>query len=302
MLNVHDYLAIRIAHQNNESKRSIARRLHRSQATVAKVIASSTGVPEAYRRKGPAAFPKLGPFVGRIDAILKADESAPPKQRHTAMQVYRRIVNEDGYRGKYDQVRRHIQKHRRERRETLVPLDHAPGERIECDLGQIAVDYPDGRRTRDVLIVTWSFSHAQFMIATPNQRTESVLHGMAPLSFTYSLAIASPSIFSTTRGSSATDARFSAAITSVLVSPTLASRRFTATIAPFTLPCASSPGRSRALPCGTDGCCLPSSVSPWHPGRAGCASRRSTRCSCRPCRCGPAIRSLRYRSRQWTRR
>lgn len=178
MLNVHDYLAIRIAHQNNESKRSIARRLHRSQATVAKVIASPTGVPEAYRRKKPAAFPKLGPFVGRIDAILKADESAPPKQRHTAMQVYRRLVNEDGYRGKYDQVRRYINKHRRERRGTLLPLDHAPGERLECDFGQIAVDYPDGRRTKDVLIVTWSFSHALFMIATPNQRTESVLHGM----------------------------------------------------------------------------------------------------------------------------
>ncbi len=26
--------------------------------------------------------------------------------------------------------------------------------------------------------MTWSFSHAVFMIATPNQRTESVLHGM----------------------------------------------------------------------------------------------------------------------------
>lgn len=178
MLNVHDYLAIRIAHQHNESKRSIARRLHHSQATVAKAVASETGVPEGYRRSKPSVFPKLGPFVARIEAILQADESAPPKQRHTAMQVYRRLVSEDGYRGKYDQVRRYIRKHQRERRQTLVPLDHAPGERIECDFGQIAVDYPDGRRVKDVLIVTWSFSHAVFMIATPNQRTESVLHGM----------------------------------------------------------------------------------------------------------------------------
>lgn len=102
MLNVHDYLAIRIAHRNNESKRSIARRLHNAQATVAKAIASPTGVPLKYRRQKPAVFPKLGAFVARIDAILKADESAPPKQRHTAMQVYRRLVSEDGYRGKYD--------------------------------------------------------------------------------------------------------------------------------------------------------------------------------------------------------
>lgn len=178
MLSVHHYLAIRLAHQKEESKRSIARRLHHSQLTVAKVIASETGRPEPYRRRALPSFPKLGPFIGRIEAILKEDESAPPKQRHTAMQLYRRLVAEDGYRGKYDQVRRYVKKQRRERRETLVPLNHAAGERIECDFGEIAADYPDGRRVKDVLIVTWSFSHAVFMIATPNQRTESVLHGM----------------------------------------------------------------------------------------------------------------------------
>lgn len=178
MLNVHHYLAIRIAHQKKESNRSIARRLHHSQETVATAIASETGVPPRYKRTKAITHPKLGAFVARIDAVLFADESAPPKQRHTAMQLYRRLVNEDGYRGKYDQVRRYVKQHRRDRRETLVPLDHAPGERIECDFGQVAVDYPDGRRAKDVLIVTWSFSHAVFMIATPNQRTESVLHGM----------------------------------------------------------------------------------------------------------------------------
>jgi len=31
------------------------------------------------------------------------------------------------------------------------PLDHSPGERIECDVGEIAVDYPTGRRKVDVL-------------------------------------------------------------------------------------------------------------------------------------------------------
>ncbi len=31
MLNVHQYLSIRVAHENDESKRSIARRLHHSQ-------------------------------------------------------------------------------------------------------------------------------------------------------------------------------------------------------------------------------------------------------------------------------
>ena len=178
MLNVHQYLNIRVAHQKDESKRSIARRLHHSQQTVANAIASQTGQPPGYTRKKPAALPKLGSFVAAIDAILLADESAPLKQRHTAMQLYRRLVADHAYRGKYDQVRRYVNKHRRCRRETLIPLDHSPGERIECDFGQVAVDYPDGRRQTDVLVVTWSFSHAVFLIALPSQRTESVLHGM----------------------------------------------------------------------------------------------------------------------------
>ena len=178
MLNVHQYLSIRVAHQKEESKRSIARRLHHSQRTVAKAVASQTGEPPGYARKKQAVLPKLGPFVASIDAILLADESAPVKQRHTSMQLYRRLVADHAYRGKYDQVRRYVNKHRRCRRETLIPLDHSPGERMECDFGEVAVDYPEGRRKTDVLIVTWSFSHAVFMIALPSQRTESVLHGM----------------------------------------------------------------------------------------------------------------------------
>jgi len=178
MLNVHQYLSIRVAHQQEESKRSIARRLHHSQRTVADAIASQTGRPVSYARKKPAVLPKLGPFVAAIDGILLADESAPVKQRHTSMQLYRRLVADHAYRGKYDQIRRYVNKHRRSRRETLIPLDHSPGERMECDFGEVAVDYPEGRRKTDVLIVTWSFSHAVFMIALPSQRTESVLHGM----------------------------------------------------------------------------------------------------------------------------
>ena len=94
------------------------------------------------------------------------------------MQVYRRLVAEHAYRGGYDQVRRHIGRQRRDRRQTLIPLRHEPGERIECDFGQVRVDFPDGRRVVDVLVMVWSFSHAPFMMALPSQRTESVLSGM----------------------------------------------------------------------------------------------------------------------------
>ena len=175
---MYDYLGIRTAHARGESIRSIAQRLRHAQKTIRKVIASATGEPSGYARRKPAEYPKLGPFLAIIDQILKDDQSAPPKQRHTAMQLHRRLVKEHQYAGKYDQVRRYVNKHRVRERETFIPLAHEAGSRLECDFGQVWVDLPEGRRLISVLILTWSFSHLPFMVALPTQRTEAILHGM----------------------------------------------------------------------------------------------------------------------------
>jgi len=178
MLTVYDYLGIRTAQAQGESIRSIAQRLHHSQKTIRKVIAAATGEPSGYTRRKPAEYPKLGRFLATIDQILKDDESAPRKQRHTAMQLYRRLAKEYQYLGKYDQVRRYVNKHRVRERETFIPLAHDAGSRVECDFGQVWVDFPDNRQLVSVLIVAWSFSHLPFMVALPTQRTEAILHGM----------------------------------------------------------------------------------------------------------------------------
>jgi transposase len=178
MLTVYDFLGIRTAHARGESIRSIARRLRHSQKTLRKVIASVTGEPARHARRKPPEYPRLGPYLAIIEQILKDDESAPAKQRHTAMQLHRRLVKEHQYTGKYDQVRRYVNKRRVRERETFIPLAHDAGSRLECDFGQVWVDFPDGRRLTSVLIVTWSFSHLPFMVALPTQRTEAILHGM----------------------------------------------------------------------------------------------------------------------------
>jgi transposase len=110
--------------------------------------------------------------------MLAEDENAPPKQRHTAMQVFRRLQQEHGYRGCYSQVRRHIFKNRRRDRETFVPLAHLPGERLEADFGHVYVDFPDGRRLVPFLVTTWAYSNYPFVLALPFERTEAILAGM----------------------------------------------------------------------------------------------------------------------------
>ena len=176
MLTVDDYAKIRLARRDGMSIREIARVFHHSRRKVRAILAQPLPVPYT-RTKAPPA-PVLGSFHEAIVTILAADEDAPPKQRHTAMQIFRRLRDEQAYKGGYDQVRRYIGRHRRSHKETFIPLAHDPGQRLEADFGHIYVDFPDGRRLVPVLINAWAYSHYGFALALPSERTEAILAGM----------------------------------------------------------------------------------------------------------------------------
>jgi transposase len=164
------------------SIREIARRFHHSRYRVREILRGEAE-PRPYAQRARQRAPQLGPFQARILEILKEDESSPPKQRHTAMRIFERLRDEDSdvgrYQGGYDSVRRFVKRHRESKRETFIPLDHDPGQRVEADFGEIQVDFPDGRRKVNVLILVWSYSNAPFAIALPTQRTEAILEGMS---------------------------------------------------------------------------------------------------------------------------
>jgi transposase len=176
MLTVEDYGKIRRAHRDGMSIREMARTFGHSRYKIREILKEPQ--PRPYTRSKPPPAPVLGPFHSHIDAILTADEEAPRKQRHTAMQVYRRLVKEHDYAGGYDQVRRYIGQKRRDRRETFIPLAHDPGVRLEADFGHIHVDFPDGRRLVPVLITAWSYSNYGFALACRSERTEAILAGL----------------------------------------------------------------------------------------------------------------------------
>jgi transposase len=176
MLTVDDYAKIRIAHRDGISIRAIARTFQHSRRKVREVLGCPQPMPYTRERARPA--PVLGWFHSVIDGVLAEDENAPPKQRHTAMQIYRRLRDAHAYTGGYDQVRRYVGKHRRTHRETFIPLAHDPGQRLECDFGHIHVQFPDGQRLVAVLLVTWAYSNYAFAIAVPTERTEAILGGM----------------------------------------------------------------------------------------------------------------------------
>ena len=176
MLTVDDYGAIRRARRDGMSIRQIARRIR----TLAKDRpACPRRMPSPIPCPRPGTDPPRSWGRSRRSSTRSSldDETAPPKQRHTAAQVFRRLRDEHGYRGGYAQVQRYLRKHRRRHQETFIPLGHLPGQRLEADFGHIHVDFPDGRRLVPFLVTAWAYSNAPFVLALPFERTEAILEG-----------------------------------------------------------------------------------------------------------------------------
>ncbi len=133
MRTVDDFARIRQAHRDGLSAREIATQFGVGRGTVRKALQHADPPPSTLDQPRPA--PVFGPFRPFVDTILAEDETAPRKQRHTASQIHRRLVAEQGYTGKYDQVRRYLQQKRLSRRETFIPLEHRPASAPKPTLG-----------------------------------------------------------------------------------------------------------------------------------------------------------------------
>ena len=87
MYTVDLYARVRRAVQvEGKSERQVAREYGLARETVRKMMQYSA--PPGYRRQQPPKRPKLDPWVGVIDAILKEDRERPRKQRHTAKRIH----------------------------------------------------------------------------------------------------------------------------------------------------------------------------------------------------------------------
>jgi hypothetical protein len=74
---------------DGESKRSVQRRYNIHWKTLQKILTQSE--PPGYRQSKPRAKKKLGSFLPVIEAILRQNQQAPPKQRHTAKRIFERL-------------------------------------------------------------------------------------------------------------------------------------------------------------------------------------------------------------------
>jgi transposase len=88
------------------SQRAVAKEFGLSRETVRKML--QYAVPPGYQRQQPIKRPKLGPWLGVIDAILSDDKQRPAKQQHTAKRIFDRLKDEHQFTGGYTIVKDYV--------------------------------------------------------------------------------------------------------------------------------------------------------------------------------------------------
>jgi len=150
------------------SIRALAARHGVHRRTVKQALASP--VPPAKRPPVSRPAPKLGPYRAVIDEWLLADRAAPPKQRHTARRIWRRLVDEHGADVAEVTVRQYVRARKRELGgpvgEVFVPQVHAPGVEGEVDWGEALVVLGGVSVKVHLFVMRASFSGAAFCQAS----------------------------------------------------------------------------------------------------------------------------------------
>jgi transposase len=133
-------------------------------------------VPPGYQRQQPIKRPKLGPWLGVIDAILNDDKQRPVKQRHTSKRIFERLKDEHGFTGGYTIVKDYVRVATLHSQEMFVPLRHAPGE-AQADFGEALVVIAGVERKAHYLAMDLPHSDDCFVAAFPAETTEAFLEG-----------------------------------------------------------------------------------------------------------------------------
>jgi transposase len=152
-----------------KSRRAVAREFGLARKTVNKMLRYS--VPPGYQRQQPIRRPKLGPWLGVIDAILEDDPQQPKKQRHTAKRIFDRLREEYGYTGGYTIVKDYVRLRRLRGQEMFVPLTHSPGE-AQADFGEAQVVIAGVKQKAHYFAMDLPHSDDCFVAAYPAETTE----------------------------------------------------------------------------------------------------------------------------------
>jgi transposase len=125
--------------------------------------------------------PVMEPFKEIVETWLIEDSHIPRKQRHTATQIYQRLVKEYGFTGSLRTVNEHVRRKRRdlelERAKSFERLEH-PGGEAQVDFCTIQVSKDSKFMEYKLLVMSFPYSNAAFVYPVPAENQECFLEGL----------------------------------------------------------------------------------------------------------------------------
>lgn len=157
--------------------KGVARKLRVHRRLVREALASATPQP---KKRPVRSRPALGPAVDFINGILREDERAPRKQRHTAHRIYTRMRSElPGCLASEASVRRYVRQRKQElglaKRETYVPQSYEWGVEAQVDWYEAWADLDGERRKVNIFAMRSMASGAAFHWAFERATQQSFL-------------------------------------------------------------------------------------------------------------------------------
>lgn len=163
------------------SLREISRRRGHSFQTVQKYAYQENWSAEQLPNLEAENYPNLEQYIPSIDEWMEADRKLPRKQRHTAMRIYHRLVDEQGYQGSYSSVKRYVRKKKfvlKLAAEGYLPLAQPCGHG-QVDFGEsLYYDAQGKERKGYALTVNFPQSNKGYTQFFPSQNQECLLEGL----------------------------------------------------------------------------------------------------------------------------
>jgi len=156
------------ARDGDKSIRRIARDLNLSRNTVRKVLRSDE--TEFKYERSIVNRPQLGPHVSQLEHWLEADQGLPSKRRRSAQVLYE-ALQETGYRGGYDTVRRYVKAWRvehQEVKEAYIPLNFDAGDAFQFDWSHETIVL--GGQTTAIKLAHIRLSHSRLFLVVAYMR------------------------------------------------------------------------------------------------------------------------------------
>lgn len=162
------------------SQRQIATKLGISRNTVKKYLRENTAPTTILRKKvyGTKEYsPETKRVIPIIDQWLEDDQKHWQKQKHTAIKIFKRLVDEYDFKGSASNIRKIVAKRRKVIQEVFIPLDFQLGHQFQFDWGEADIIL-QGRTQRIFLFcIQLSASRVRFVRAYLHERQEAFLDG-----------------------------------------------------------------------------------------------------------------------------